>query len=434
MSVRKLQRRNNEQGQTIILVGFCLLAIISFAALAIDVTTLYVAHNQAQQAADAAALAGAQAFAATGYTSGFVTQTVAQTAASQQASAAGQHESVGGRNLQPSEITVSFPTSTADNPLVSVTISRTGVPTFFAKIWGVRSTTVTASAKAEAYNPSGLGAASPNVQVINPKPFALPNCNPNNTSTPGTGPCQDSLGSQKFFDDTNHYSIVSPSTVVGQSFYVTELDNVTRPAALTYYAIDLPVSPSSVSCPSTNQVSCDSVNASTPGYYETIACTNSVQLKCGQTFTVDPATGSLHATSNQAAMCLVHASNYGFGNGQDIFCATNAACSFPIQIDGGGSNPDASLKNVNNISRSDSIVTLPVWDGTNLCPGGTCGTGTVIGFLQVAIRRVRNPANVPPHGGLGLMILNAVGCGDAPSTAVSGGTASPVPVRLVQSP
>lgn len=61
--------RKNERGITIVLVAFSLLALLGMAALAIDVSTLYVAHGEAQRAADAAALAGARMFAASGYTS-----------------------------------------------------------------------------------------------------------------------------------------------------------------------------------------------------------------------------------------------------------------------------------------------------------------------------------------------------------------------------
>jgi uncharacterized membrane protein len=61
--------RNRERGVTIVLVAFCLLALLGMAALAIDVSTLYVAHGEAQRAADAAALAGARIFASSGYTS-----------------------------------------------------------------------------------------------------------------------------------------------------------------------------------------------------------------------------------------------------------------------------------------------------------------------------------------------------------------------------
>ena len=52
--------RKNERGVTIVLVAFSLLALLGMAALAIDIATLYVAHGEAQRAADAAALAGAK--------------------------------------------------------------------------------------------------------------------------------------------------------------------------------------------------------------------------------------------------------------------------------------------------------------------------------------------------------------------------------------
>ncbi len=66
--------RKNERGITIVLVAFSLLALLGMAALAIDVSTLYVAHGEAQRAADAAALAGARMFASSGYTSASTTR------------------------------------------------------------------------------------------------------------------------------------------------------------------------------------------------------------------------------------------------------------------------------------------------------------------------------------------------------------------------
>jgi uncharacterized membrane protein len=50
-------RRKNERGVTIVLVAVSLLALLGMAAIAIDIATLYVAHGEAQRAADAAALA-----------------------------------------------------------------------------------------------------------------------------------------------------------------------------------------------------------------------------------------------------------------------------------------------------------------------------------------------------------------------------------------
>src|SRR5712691_5148039 len=58
----------NEGGQTLILVAVSLLSLVGIAALAIDMTTLYVARAEIQHGADAAALAGAKAFVDSGGT------------------------------------------------------------------------------------------------------------------------------------------------------------------------------------------------------------------------------------------------------------------------------------------------------------------------------------------------------------------------------
>src|ERR1700736_6315370 len=60
--------RHGERGQTIILVAVALVSLLAMAALAIDVTTLYVARGEMQRAADAAARAGAKAFVVSGFT------------------------------------------------------------------------------------------------------------------------------------------------------------------------------------------------------------------------------------------------------------------------------------------------------------------------------------------------------------------------------
>ena len=51
-----------QQGVTLLLVAIIMFVVLAMAALAIDVSTLYVAHSEAQRAADAAAIAAARAF------------------------------------------------------------------------------------------------------------------------------------------------------------------------------------------------------------------------------------------------------------------------------------------------------------------------------------------------------------------------------------
>jgi Putative Flp pilus-assembly TadE/G-like len=96
--------RKNERGITIVLVAFSLLALLGMAALAIDVSTLYVAHGEAQRAADAAALAGAKMFASSGYTSAssvLAAGDICQTSAAPGADAAAnrQAEATAAQNL-----------------------------------------------------------------------------------------------------------------------------------------------------------------------------------------------------------------------------------------------------------------------------------------------------------------------------------------------
>src|SRR5450432_4908903 len=79
-----------ERGQTIAIVAAAMMGVLIMAALAIDLTTLYVAHGEIQRAADAAALAGAKAFVDSGVTtspSNGALQTLAQNMASDFATA-----------------------------------------------------------------------------------------------------------------------------------------------------------------------------------------------------------------------------------------------------------------------------------------------------------------------------------------------------------
>jgi hypothetical protein len=112
----------------------------------------------------------------------------------------------------------------------------------------------------------------------------------------------------------------------------------------------------------------------------------------------------------------------------DCFVATGLVGS-PILINGGQSNSNTPLQNVSNISRSDSIVTVPLFDGASDLCNPSCSSGPpaqVIGFLQLGIQYVSPAADIDA------VILNAVGCDPAATgTAVSGSGVTPVPVRLI---
>jgi len=418
------------------------------AALAIDVTTLYLARSEAEKTADAAALAGAKAFVTSGFTSGGLgspnsasVQSLACNGSSGyadlQASAEARQNKVGG--AVPNTVTTSCNMGTPENPQITVTVQRTGLPTFFGRIFQQRASQVSATARAEAYNPSGQDLP---VSVASVKPWLIPNCDYSNTSRRSRNPrCPGNA--DYFLDPNNNYSVANRGRFIGQTLRLQQLLPGIIPVNLanSYYALNMPVSASSLSCPAAAAVSCSQVNASSPGYFESVACANSVKLTCGSS--VDQGVsvyllGGILAppSASEAAMCLIHANGYGDGQGQDSFNVPGRGN--PITIDGGANNPDVYLQSATNISRSDSVVTVPIWDGNGLCSPGTgvlpvCSPFTIVGFMQLGVQRVQ-------PGLLGAseidgVILNVAGCGDADgvgTTTVSGGAVAPIPVRLIQ--
>lgn len=421
------QERKGERGQTVILVGFSMLALLAMAALAIDVATLYIARIQAQAAADAAALAGAKAFVTSGYTTnpGIGGSTVCSGGSPGTGLADLNAQAAMSQNLVMGvapTVTTTCNFSQPQNPQITATVQRTGLPILFARIWPVRPS-VSATATAEAYNPSGIAGGAP-IQVSSVKPLGIPNCDPNNASPPNPN-C--SGGAAYILDPANNYAVANPSTVLSTNFVDLNETGAMSPTNLLtseFVALDLPISSSSVSCPSTAAPwgTCTSVNSSNPGYFESMACANSTPISCGQTLPVDPNSGLSHlvTATGPATMCLIHATRTGPNRGQD-----NITPGSPYSIDGGSYNPDPALQNANNISRSDSVITIPIWDN---CVSGPCTSVTVVGFLQLGVDRVRTANNR-----LRSYVLNVVGCGSASTTApaVSGGGVSPIPVRLI---
>jgi hypothetical protein len=441
-------QRKNERGITIVLVAFSLLALLGMAALAIDVSTLYVAHGEAQRAADAAALAGARMFAFSGYTSVSTPSPstpaaadVCQTSATPGADAAAnrQAEAVAAQNLvagQPAAVQSILCNTTAANPQISVTVQRTGLPTFFARIWGGVANSVSATAVAEAYNPSGSTAP---IQVQGVKPWLIPNCDPSNG---GPGDC--ALGG-RFVDDVSG-AIQNNGSFIGKTITLTHVTGsgtpnvvVTVPRGLDYYRANVPMNPPAPVCPSTSAVACGQVGSDV--YHDNIACTSTYQFSCGQIVgagqAVNVQTGAaLGVETNEGTQCLIHASGQGTGFGQDVL--TDVGNSPPVTIAGGDNNPNLLLQGVTSISRSDSIVTVPIYHqaaGPNLCPSGCTQTATIVGFLQLGITQNvpnANPPGAAANGKIEAVIMNVAGCNTgAGGTPVSGGGVSPIPVRLI---
>jgi Putative Flp pilus-assembly TadE/G-like len=447
--------RRRERGQTIILVSIALIALMAMAALAIDVTALYVNRSETQRAANAAALAGAKIFATSGFTSVQTAGTTlisqgqmcaAATAAAQAtvaAPAVPQGNTIGGQYPPPPPVTCNF--ANPLNPQVTVTVTRTGLPIFFARIWSRTSNSVSATATAEAYNPSGQ---TPPIRV-SVKPWLIPNCDVNNPAAPHNLNC----AFAPFVNSDvggNDGSIVANETFIGKTMIVSKVPHGTVPNLTAgnsvYFPLNIPINPPTAACPSTSAIACGNVGSST--YLDNISCSSQYRLSCGDTVGLgNPVDidnnnlNSLRTPAREGTQCMIHTTSVGdppVPSEQDQFTSPVAPNTPPVMITGGTENPNLNLRTVQNISRSDSIITVPLYDGVvgggslNLCPGGACNqTATVVGFMQLGVIE-SDPPPTATVGSFKAVILNVAGCNpSATGNAVSGGGVSPVPVRLI---
>jgi hypothetical protein len=397
--------------------------LLGACGLAVDLCGLYVARSEAQRAADAAALAGATVFVTSGCTyanSGYCTG--AATAATNAAIAAGNQNLIAGQSPNIQTADVSFTALASVNPRINVAARRT-VPTFFMKIFGVLSSNVSASATAEAYNPSD-STGGPTVCESCMKPFVVPNCDPNpNYTTPANSLCP-GPGTQTYFFDPTTGNIQHPGTypsgAMGESWVLHYSG-----APSQYYELDLDASPPS----------CTSGSGGA-GYGQNIRTCYKGAFGCGQQLCL--LTGSKTGPTIAPVQDLIHASGNGLGQGQDTIDTSTGP---PFTIRAGSQNPlvlSGQIAVGTPISSSSSVVTLPVYDGSQLCPGGSCGqTVTIKGYLQAFIQAVDHQGTDVP---VSIIIMNQIGCGGVTGScgssgggggAVSGG-GSAIPVRLVQ--
>ncbi len=201
----------SQRGFTMAFVAITMVAILSMAALSIDIGTLYEAKAEAQRAADAGALAAAQVISTSGIT-GDPTNGPTDGSWSAACGASGlatlAATNVASQNLiggnAASTIKVYYGTSSgvgtitdcttvgaafAVNPVVEVYVQQAKLPTFFARIFSLipggtfSNSGVSATAAAEAFNPSSSSPMIP-VQPRCVKPWMVPN------QDPGHGSCR----------------------------------------------------------------------------------------------------------------------------------------------------------------------------------------------------------------------------------------------------
>ena len=433
-----------EEGIIITLIAIFMLFVVgAMAALSIDVVTFYTARSEAQIAADSAALAAARVLANSGITSSGgatdpgPTETLAQSIATQVA----QRNLIGGSTPQ---VTVNISLGNLNNPTVTVKVTRTDLPTFFARIWGTSTVAVSASAIAEAYNPSGLASgssaisASP-VESSCVKPWLLPNIDPSLTSAtgnifdPGTGAIQAPglLGWQSLGPPP------MPGTSVSVACPLGDCSGTLASSVWQYFPGDpetFTASSSSFSCPYSANF--------TPYQYSIAGCVQT-PIACNQSIPIDRSNyGTRDSETALAVDCLIHS----YTNNCDALppksCtpdgdSVDTNTSPPFEFLTGGLNPlvPKVLPALTDVMTSDSLVTVPVFDSST--PLGT--SVKVIGFVQLFLQP--NGSKVEAGGGISqykirTMVINMVGCGaQMPSgNAVYGNGPSAVPVRLIATP
>jgi hypothetical protein len=448
--LRRGSRHNREQGIVIALVAaFMLVVIGAMMALSIDVVTFYTARSEAQLAADAAALAGARVLANSGITSdpGGAVAT-ADSLAQNVARRVAEQNQVAGEYLTVANVPLPVIAGTDLNPTITVHVQIPDVPTFFARMLGIKSVKVAASATAEAYNPSppagALVRTGPPVAPLCVKPWLLPNLDPTQTTT-GTAIfdritgriTNPSLIGQEWPSTTppnpNPYGLYAKCGDCSTGITVPPLPGAYYPGKID--AADFPA-------PTQALPTC---SAGFNSYQLVVAGCVQQPISCGATATINIDTNFYGTTRDldtvAAAGCLIHYNVPGGVVGDSDSIDTAAALP-PIQFLAGNENPVASAVG-KDVVVSDSLVTIPVVDvypGMPTPPSVGSPGVTVIGFVQVFL----NPSatapfpytNPPPPpiipNQIPATIINMAGCGNsATGTPILGNGASPVAVRLI---
>lgn len=491
---RRAVQRHRERGVTMILVAAAMVAIIGMAVLSIDVVTLYLAKEEAQRSADAAALAAARVLSLSGITGDPANSTSNWGAicgpsgvATLQAQALVAQNSVGNQTAPTIAVTYSAGTGgtvgagTSDcttlatsafgvNPMVTVKVTQAGLPNFFSRIWSRTGNSVSATATAEAFNPSDSGNSgnqtSGTIIPVHPrcvKPWVIPNMDPMN-------PAGCTTGCTGFVDHLSgailHPGISLNGTgttgVIGETFWLVPdcqhgnpnycqllLAGATpvQPQANYHDASgyippvtpDLLSAPGQVGTPVTAIPSCSTLDP----YEDAIeGCDSPTNYECAVTNAnaVDltkhnPGVNSI----TNAVQCLIHqtdATNITSSSGQDYLSTTGTfgyPSAYPFQILAGSSNPLGATLAGAPITNSNSIVSLPIYDQTQagvILTSNTVTNVTFIGFLQVFINAVDT------NGNRLVTVLNVTGCGNGtnPTASLPVQGSSPVPVRLITPP
>jgi Flp pilus assembly protein TadG len=436
------RNRYEDRGVSILIIAVSMVFVLGMAGLGIDLASLYVGRNQAQRAADAGALAAAQYLAQKCTAANGSISANCQAVAKERAVAVTNANLIAGVTPNISTADVTFLETSANDPQVQVIAGRdtshtNPMPTFFVKIFGIYSANVSAKAVAEAFNPAGGG---PPVGATCLKPWLMPNCDwshPYDSSKQiyNNPAC---FGSAQFLNNNPpsvEYStdLVNPgqypSGVQGEPIQVKSSDPSKASGPSQFYPVFLPAGQVASACPScaTGGGGGGSGPSSGAFYRQNIECCNTTQINCGSQ-TIQPITGNMVGPTGQGVDCLIHQKG---SSGQDIMQVNSGTGGDLWTITAGSANPYGLS---GPISTSDSVVTLPLYDGTTLCPGNSCPSQvniTVVGYLQLFL-------NGETNGNVNATVMNVIPCpasggspGNGNPPVIASGGSSPVPIRLI---
>jgi Flp pilus assembly protein TadG len=463
---------SKERGFTMALVAVSLVAIIGMAALSIDLGTLYGAKAEAQRAADAAALAAARMISITGITGDpsniadgwqLVCGNPANSPATLAAISVAQQNLISGVMAPTIEVNygagnapptnpscVSVGQAFAVNPTVSVKVTSAALPIFFARVFSLlpggnySGTTVSATATAEAFNPSSSTVTGNMIPVVPRcvKPWIIPNIDPGNNPSQFVSRLDGTVVNRGVWSvnkgtigetfNMNADCVVGAGNCQPPAFPAGNMLNY-PPQLLTVPTQVLQYVPAAISGTAGATPACAAA-----GYQAAIAgCDQTTVYACGTLngtqldLTENPVRPTaIGGDSATAAECLIDNSAGGApGSGQDVLNTT----AFPFQIQPGSANPLAQAGIVsagvsNSITVSNSIVTIPIYDNTVPLSVAALQPVTIVGFLQVFIN------SIDTNGNISVTVMNVSGCGDnaAGNPTVTG--TSPVPIRLITQP
>jgi hypothetical protein len=370
--------------------------------------------------------------------------------------------------LDPKASTVSLAFSYPDpsEPQITVTVYRDtahsdALPTMFAKIFGINTMNISATATAEAYNGQvGVGCI---------KPFLVPNCDPNfpvnstmvdrngnteaNLNCPcgGGGVTQGDCPAGKAYDPTDPLGTDS----YYMSYYIhPDYNDSTNRYVLHDDVCTWTGTRCTVGDIGSPWVLHNNLNAVVPSQWYTIAFntqsgqaySNYIQqcapevVACGTT--LDTLNGKKVGPTNQGIEGLIHASGQSknppdFSQGQDTICGptTPTPCTtIPFKVTPGGNNPYAETQPFDvGAGLSDSLINVVLYDGKPLTSGGS--TVTVDGYMTLFIQGVNHSSTEDNVYAIvtqiGACATGPTGPSGGPTTASSSG-GSFIPVRLIR--